>query len=239
MSVQPKVSIVIPTYNERQNIVELIEALRAEIRPPLEIIVVDDNSPDGTADQVAALGLPEVVLIRRKARGLAAAFHRGVLEARGDIIGWMDADMTMPTAIMAQLIAQLDDCDIAIGSRYVEGGSDSRHPLRVGASHAINGFARLVLGGHVRDYDSGFIAIRRSVFDYVTLIPFGYGEYFIEFIYDAQRAGLRVHEVGYAFRDRSVGLSKSAPSLISFLVTGFRYVLRVISLRIRFLTGRD
>lgn len=239
MSVQPKVSIVIPTYNERENIVELIEALRAEIRPPLEIIVVDDNSPDGTADQVAALGLPEVVLIRRKARGLAAAFHRGVLEARGDIIGWMDADMTMPAAIMAQLIAQLDDCDIAIGSRYVEGGSDSRHPLRVWASHAINGFARLVLGGHVRDYDSGFIAIRRSVFDYVTLIPFGYGEYFIEFIYDAQRAGLRVREVGYAFRDRSVGLSKSAPSLISFLVTGFRYVLRVISLRIRFLTGRD
>lgn len=239
MSVQPKVSIVIPTYNERENIVELIEALRAEIRPPLEIIVVDDNSPDGTADQVAALGLPEVVLIRRKARGLAAAFHRGVLEARGDIIGWMDADMTMPAAVMAQLIAQLDDCDIAIGSRYVEGGSDSRHPLRVWASHAINGFARLVLGGHVRDYDSGFIAIRRSVFDYVTLIPFGYGEYFIEFIYDAQRAGLRVREVGYAFRDRSVGLSKSAPSLISFLVTGFRYVLRVISLRIRFLTGRD
>lgn len=239
MSIQPKVSIVIPTYNERENIVELIEALRAEIRPPLEIIVVDDNSPDGTADQVAALGLPEVVLIRRKARGLAAAFHRGVLEARGDIIGWMDADMTMPAAVMAQLIAQLDDCDIAIGSRYVEGGSDSRHPLRVWASHAINGFARLVLGGHVRDYDSGFIAIQRSVFDHVTLIPFGYGEYFIEFIYDAQRAGLRVREVGYAFRDRSVGLSKSAPSLISFLVTGFRYVLRVISLRIRFLTGRD
>ncbi|MCW5877462.1 MAG: glycosyltransferase [Anaerolineales bacterium] len=239
MSIQPKVSIVIPTYNERENIVELIEALRAEIRPPLEIIVVDDNSPDGTAHQVAALGLPEVVLIRRKARGLAAAFHRGILEARGDIIGWMDADMTMPAAVMAQLIAQLDDCDIAIGSRYVEGGSDSRHPLRVWASHAINGFARLVLGGHVRDYDSGFIAIRRSVFDHVTLIPFGYGEYFIEFIYDAQRAGLRVREVGYAFRDRSVGLSKSAPSLISFLVTGFRYVLRVISLRIRFLTGRD
>ncbi|MBX3048319.1 MAG: glycosyltransferase [Anaerolineales bacterium] len=239
MSVQPKVSIVIPTHNERENIVELIEALRAEIRPPLEIIVVDDNSPDGTADQVAALGLPEVVLIRRKARGLAAAFHRGVLEASGDIIGWMDADMTMPAAVMAQLIAQLDDCDIAIGSRYVEGGSDSRHPLRVWASHAINGFARLVLGGHVRDYDSGFIAIRRNVFDHVTLIPFGYGEYFIEFIYDAQRAGLRVREVGYAFRDRSVGLSKSAPSLISFLVTGFRYVLRVISLRIRFLTGRD
>ncbi len=239
MSIQPKVSIVVPTFNERENIVALIEALRTEIRQPLEIIVVDDASPDGTADAVAALNLPEVVLIRRKARGLAAAFHRGILEARGEIIGWMDADMTMPAAVMAQLIAQLEDCDIAVGSRYVEGGSDSRHPLRVWASHAINGFARLVLGGQVRDYDSGFIAIRRSVFDHVTLIPFGYGEYFIEFIYDAQRAGLRVCEVGYAFRDRSVGLSKSAPSLIRFLVTGFRYALRVVSLRIRFFTGRD
>ena len=124
-------------------------------------------------------------------------------------------------------------------SRYVEGGSDNRHPLRTKASHAINWLARTVLGGNVRDYDSGFIAIRREVFDYVTLIPFGYGDYFIEFIYDAYRAGLKIKEVGYAFRDRSVGVSKSAPSVLSFFVTGLRYVLRIFSLRMRFLTGRD
>jgi len=233
------VSIVIPTYNERERVVDLIHGLNDRILPPLEIIVVDDASPDGTADVVEKLNHPNLRLIRRKARGLAAAFHRGILEAKGEIIGWMDADMTMPPEVMNQLIEQLDENHIAIGSRYAEGGSDNRHPLRVYASRAVNALARLVLGGHVMDYDSGFIAIRREVFDYVTLIPFGYGDYFIEFIYDAYRAGLKIKEVGYAFRDRSVGISKSAPSLIRFLINGLRYVMRIFSLRLRFLTGRD
>lgn len=233
------VSIIIPTYNEKEHIAALIQSLYENIEAPLEVIVVDDASPDGTADIVASLDYPNLQLVRRKARGLAAAFHRGILQARGDILGWMDADMTMPTAVMNQLIQQLDEYHIAIGSRYVEGGSDNRHPLRTLASRAINGLARLVLNNAVRDYDSGFIAIRREVFDYVTFIPFGYGDYFIEFIYDAHRAGLKIKEVGYAFRDRSVGVSKSAPSLVSFFVTGLRYILRIFSLRLRFITGRD
>ncbi len=234
-----KVSIVLPTYNERENIAGLIAGLYETIPSPLQVIIVDDASPDGTADVVAGLKHPDLQLIRRKSRGLAAAFHRGILEADGDIIGWMDADATMPPAVMRQLIDQLDEFHIAIGSRYVEGGSDNRHPLRTWASHAINWLARTVLGGNIGDYDSGFIAIRREVFDHVTLIPFGYGDYFIEFLYDAHRAGLKIKEVGYSFRDRSVGISKSAPSLLSFLVTGFRYVLRIFSLRMRFITGRD
>jgi dolichol-phosphate mannosyltransferase len=234
-----KVSIIVPTYNEKEHIASLVEALYSQIAAPLEVIVVDDASPDGTADVVAGLQFPGLRLIRRKARGLAAAFHRGILEADGDILGWMDADMTMPADVMNQLVEQLDDNHIAIGSRYVQGGSDNRHSLRVVASRAVNALARVVLGGKVMDYDSGFIAIRREVFDYVTLMPFGYGDYFIEFIYDAYRAGLKIKEVGYAFRDRSVGISKSAPSLLGFFVMGLRYVLRIFSLRIRFLTGRD
>jgi len=229
----------LPTYNEREHIASLIADLYKKIDAPLEVIVVDDASPDGTADVVASLNYPTLRVIRRKARGLAAAFHRGILEARGDIIGWMDADATMPPEVMNQLIAQLDEYHIAIGSRYAEGGSDNRHPFRVYASWAINWLARSVLGGKIGDYDSGFIAIRREVFDYVTLIPFGYGDYFIEFLYDAQRVRLKIKEVGYAFRDRSVGISKSAPSLFRFLLTGLRYVLRIFSLRLRFLTGRD
>ncbi|QYK50680.1 MAG: glycosyltransferase [Anaerolineales bacterium] len=234
-----RVSIIVPTYNEKEHIADLVESLYANIEAPLEVIVVDDASPDGTADVVAGLDYPGLRLIRRKARGLAAAFHRGILEAEGDILGWMDADMTMPAAVMNQLIEQLDEYHIAIGSRYVEGGSDNRHPLRTLASRAINALARIVLNNAVRDYDSGFIAIRREVFDYVTFIPFGYGDYFIEFIYDAHRAGLKIKEVGWYFRDRSVGISKSAPSLISFFITGLRYILRIFSLRLRFITGRD
>ncbi|UYN90907.1 MAG: glycosyltransferase [Anaerolineales bacterium] len=233
------VSIIVATYNEKEHIAALIESLYSNIQSPLEVIVVDDASPDGTADIVASLVYPNLQLVRRKARGLAAAFHRGILQARGNILGWMDADMTMPAAVMNQLIQQLDEHHIAIGSRYVEGGSDNRHPLRTLASRSINALARLVLNNAVRDYDSGFVAIRREVFDHVTLIPFGYGDYFMEFIYDAYRAELKIIEVGYAFTDRSVGVSKSAPSLISFFVTGLRYILRIFSLRLRFITGRD
>ena len=233
------VSIIVPTFNEREHIADLITDLYAKIEAPLEVIVVDDASPDGTADVVAGLQHPNLRLIRRKARGLAAAFHRGILEAHGDIIGWMDADATMPPEVMNQLISQLDEYDIAIGSRYVEDGSDNRHPVRVWASYAVNWLARLVLGGGIKDYDSGFIAIRRGVFDHVTLMPFGHGEYFIEFIYDVYRAGLKIKEVGYAFRDRTVGISKSAPSLIVFLFTGLQYVLRIFSLRFRFLTRKS
>lgn len=230
-----KVSIVIPTYNEKEHIANLVANIYKTIEAPLEVIVVDDNSPDGTADIVAELDFPGLILIRRKARGLATAFHRGILEATGDIIGWMDADQTMPPEVMKKLITQLDEHHIAIGSRYVEGGSDNRPRFRTLASEFINGLAQLILGGGIKDYDSGFIAIRREVFDYVTLMPYGYGDYFIEFLYDAHKAGLKILEVGYAFSDRSVGISKSAPSILAFFFTGMRYVLRIITLRFRFL----
>jgi len=183
-----KVSVVLPTYNEKEHIAALIEDLYEKIAPPLEVIVVDDNSRDGTADIVAGLNYPSLVLIRRKARGLAAAFHRGILESTGGIVCWMDADMCMPADVLSQMIDKLDEYDIAIGSRYAPGGSDSRAPIRVLSSKAINGLARLVLGGHVRDYDSGFIALHRTVFDAITMIPFGYGEYFIELVSDAHLA---------------------------------------------------
>lgn len=232
-----KISIVTPTYNERENIITLIRSLKEHIAPPREIIVVDDNSPDGTADAVAALNDPDVILIRRKARGLASAFHRGILESTGDIVCWMDADTCMPPPVLAQMIDTLDQYDIAIGSRYADGGSDKRAAVRVLSSRIINGFANLMLGGGIKDYDSGFVALKRDVFDSITIIPFGYGEYFIEMVYDAHRAGLKIKEIGYEFTDRTEGFSKSMPSLWAFLKTGFHYAFRIVSIRFRILRG--
>ena len=117
-----KVSVVLPTYCEKDNIVPLIHGLHENIAAPLEIIVVDDASPDGTADVVAALADPDVKLIRRKARGLAAAFNRGIIESTGNIICWMDADTCMPPEVLRQMVDKLDEYDIAIGSRYGSGG---------------------------------------------------------------------------------------------------------------------
>jgi len=93
--------------------------------------------------------------------------------------------------------------------------------------------ARVVLGYGIRDYDSGFVLLRRSVFDRVTIIPRGYGEYFIEFIYNACRKGLKVGELGYYFRDRDEGQSKSFPSVWGFLRTGMHYAVRIVLARLR------
>src|SRR2546422_369186 len=230
------ISIVLATYNERDAIEATVKSLLAEAPEPMEIIVVDDDSPDSTWRVVESLALANVKVIRRIAtRGLASAFNRGIIESRGDYIGWMDADMSMPPSVIPRMYRMLvdDGYDIVIGSRYAPGGVDDRHALRVLASRLINGFARLVLDHGIKDYDSGFVLIRRTVLDSVTIIPRGYGEYFIEFIYDACRKGLKVGETGYYFRDRTVGVSKSAPSLVKFFVSGLGYVLRILTTRVR------
>jgi dolichol-phosphate mannosyltransferase len=230
----PRVSIILATYNERENILDTIQSIFGHVNGSVEVIVVDDDSEDKTWQLVEELNDPRVVLIRRVAtRGLASAFNRGIIESRGTIVGWMDADMCMPPSLLPEMIAKLDDHDIVIGSRYAPGGIDDRAPLRVIASKLINGLAGLVLGYGIRDYDSGFVVLRRSVFDKVSIIPTGYGAYFMEFLYTCRRKGLTVHEMPYVFRDRAKGVSKSAPSLYRFLKTGFQYVTRIFIARCR------
>jgi dolichol-phosphate mannosyltransferase len=175
-----------------------------------------------------------VTVIRRHGtRGLASAFVRGIMESRGAIVGWMDADMCMPPELLPVMLERLSDHDVVIGSRYAPGGQDLRHPLRTNASRLINGLASLVLGHGIRDYDSGFVVVRRSVFDAVLPLPTGYGEYFIEFVYGCCRKGLRVCEMPYTFTDRSKGLSKTAPSLWKFLTLGLQYAIRIFRARLR------
>jgi dolichol-phosphate mannosyltransferase len=230
------ISIVLATYNERELIQTTIRELLLMAPEPMEIIVVDDDSPDGTWAAAATMNLTNVTVIRRRGtRGLASAFNRGIIESRGEYVGWMDADMCMPPSMIPRMYGLLvgEQCDIVIGSRYAAGGVDDRAVLRRAASRLINGFASVVLGYGIKDYDSGFVLMRRRVLDSVTLQPRGYGEYFIEFVYTACRKGLRVREIGYSFRDRTAGVSKSAPSLIRFLRTGLRYVIRIIAVRLR------
>jgi dolichol-phosphate mannosyltransferase len=90
-----------------------------------------------------------------------------------------------------------------------------------------------VLGFGIKDYDSGFVALRRSVFDKVSIIPTGYGAYFMEFLYTCRKKGLTVYEMPYVFRDRAKGISKSAPSIFKFFKTGMQYVIRIFIARLR------
>ncbi len=234
MERDPRVSIVLATYNERENILDTISSIFEHVKDSVEVIVVDDDSSDMTWKLVEEHKDPRVKLIRRvETRGLASAFNRGIIESRGEIVGWMDADMCMPPSLLPEMIKKLDEYDIVVGSRYAPGGIDDRALLRVASSRLINGLATKVLGFGIKDYDSGFVVLKRSVFDKVSIIPTGYGAYFMEFIYTCRKKGLTVYELPYVFRDRAKGVSKSAPSILKFFRTGMQYVSRIFTARLR------
>ena len=232
----PLVSIILPTYDERENINRMIQAVLDNVRQPLEIIVVDDNSPDGTADYVMKLDLRDVkVILRHRERGLASAIGRGVMESRGEIIGWMDADMPREAEFFAKMIKLNDMHDVVIASRYIGGvsGGDTRHPSRKLASRLINWFAGVILGYGITDYGSCVATVRRTVFDDVMIIPYGFGDFFIEFVYGCCKKGFIVHEMPFILLSREGGKSKSFPSLSGFLWQGFKYAIRIIATRFR------
>jgi dolichol-phosphate mannosyltransferase len=226
------VSIILATYNESENIRDITSAIFTALPDPVEIIVVDDNSPDQTWKIASEIGNPRLKVIRRrKARGLASAINRGIIESEGAVVGWMDADMCHPPALLPKMLSTLNTCDVVIGSRYVAGGKDDRAPSRVITSRFINRMAGFVLGYGIQDYDSGFILMHRHVLDCVSLTPSGYGAYFIQFIYACCRKGLKVIEVPYTFTERTRGISKSNTNLIQFGLAGLGYFLTILKTR--------
>lgn len=224
-----KVSVILPTYNESKNIVNLIKQIRRNVKNP-EIIVVDDNSPDETWKLAKS---QNVKVIRRiKERGLPSAIWTGIKAAKGDIIIWMDSDLSHPPHLIPRLLTALKSCDVAIASRYAKGGKDKRKPTRVITSWLFNFYASQLLNVNVRDVDSGYPAVKRKVFDKVVLLTTGYGEYFVKFIYDVIKAGFKVKEVPYTFVDRLEGDSKTGEDLVSLLGHGLNYGTQVLKLRV-------
>ena len=233
---EPELSFILATYNEKDTIVALVErVLRVLGNYELEIILVDDSSPDGTAQLVRNIGDPRVVILeRRRGRGLASAYMRGIIESRGKVLCWMDADGCMPVEMIPEMISRLQEADAVVGSRFVNGGRDDRDFIRVFTSKLIIWFARTVLNCRTRDIDSGFMVLKRECLDGTLFSPTGYGEYFIELIANLERKKYKVVEMGYAFRDRDVdeGQSKSFNGWLRFLKLGFKYGLRVLRCRI-------
>ncbi|MGQ9593581.1 MAG: polyprenol monophosphomannose synthase [Anaerolineae bacterium] len=229
------VSVVLPTYNERDNIGPLIQALLAQVQEPVEVWVVDDDSPDGTWQVVQALAEedPRVHLLRRVGeRGLTSALAAGIAASRGEVVVWMDCDFSMPPEVVPRLVAALGGADVAVGSRYVRGGQDVGHSWMARAfSWAINLFASLLLGWGVRDYTSGFVAALREVLERIPLRG-DYGEYCIDFLYRAQRAGCRVVEIPYTCAERASGESKTGANVLDYLRRGWKYVWTVLRLRL-------
>lgn len=226
-----KVSIVLPTYNEKDNIIKLINEIN-NYSNNSEIIVVDDDSPDLTWKIAQDANIKNVKVIRRlKNRGLAASLHEGIENATGNAVIWMDCDLSHPPSLIPKLLESLNDNDIAVASRYNYGGKDKRKFIRFITSYAFNLYANILLGLRIKDTDSGFIAVKKHVFDKVKINPKGYGEYFIEFVYRCQRKGFRISEVPFIMEDRLVGNSKTGESLFSLLKMGYKYGINVIKIR--------
>jgi dolichol-phosphate mannosyltransferase len=230
------ITVVLPTYNERENIIPLIErGLAALAAYDAEMLVVDDDSPDGTWQAVAALAEhnPRVRLIRRtQERGLTSAIAAGILAARGSRVAWMDCDLSMPPEDLPRLAQALDaGADLAAGSRYLPGGQDVGHSwMALAFSRTINLAAGLLLDRRITDYTSGFIMARREVFDRLPLRG-DYGEYCIDLLYRAARAGFRVVEVPYVCMPREAGESKTATNVLGYFKRGWKYVVTVLRLR--------
>jgi dolichol-phosphate mannosyltransferase len=212
-----KLSVVVPTYNEGRNIHELLEALQAvlaaEMGNSYEIIVVDDDSPDGTwkiAGEIARRDARVKVLRRKGERGLAMAVVRGWQVAHGDILGVIDGDLQHPPTVIGELWPVMaQGVELAVASRWVEGGGVGRWNFwrRMTSRGARWIGAALVPGvGRVSDPMSGCFLVRRSVVEGIELRPRGF-KILLEVLGRARPS--RVAEVGYVFGPRQNGASKA------------------------------
>ena len=208
--------VVMPTYQESGTITDALDAVLTEA-PGVEVLVVDDSSPDGTADLVRehlAFGEKVHLLVRPGKDGLGAAYRSGftwALDRGYDEIAQMDADLSHPASRLPALFEALDGADVAVGSRYVRGGGVSNWDWRRRLlSRGGNLYVRAVLGTGVRDSTAGFKAFRREALRVIGVLASestGYS-FQIENTWRAQRCGLRVVEVPITFTDRTTGSSK-------------------------------
>ncbi len=214
-----RLTIVIPTYNEAENLPRLARALFALPVQGIEILVVDDNSPDGTADEVRSLmdSHPGRIslLMRPEKLGLGTAYITGFQQALredADAVAQMDADLSHPPEKLLELLDTLAKCDVAMGSRYVPGGNvDQTWPLwRKGLSAFGNIYARTILRLPIKDATGGFRLWRRSTLLGMPLDRVrsnGYA-FQVEMAYLAYRLGFTFSEVPFYFVDRRWGTSK-------------------------------
>lgn len=212
-----KLSVILPTYNEAGNIIGLIKEItnvldRAKIRG--EIIVVDDDSSDGTAKLVRqfckARPCEAKLIIRKSDRGLAKSILEGIRKSSGEIVVVMDTDFNHDPKEIPSMLEKLREAGLVIGSRYIKGGG-MENTLRYWLSYLFNIYIRILLGSPVHDNLSGYFAAERKD---LTKLPtekifYGFGDYFIRLIHHYQKNGARISEIPVYYKNRSYGVSKS------------------------------
>lgn len=239
---QRKVLVVVPTYNERENITPLVRELMA-LGDPLDVWVADDGSPDGTGAAVRELMAEfpgRVGLLERQQKGgrgaaVIAAFQKGLADPRRyDILVEMDADFSHHPREIPKFLERLESCDMVIGSRYIGGGGTSEWGLlRPLLSWLANKYIRLVAGVPVRDLTGGYRAYRRQVLEETAFDRIKITGYAVhgEMAYQAWIHGFRLGEVPIHFRNRARDASKLSLEEVSmafanFALLRFRYGFR-------------
>jgi dolichol-phosphate mannosyltransferase len=219
-----KTLVVLPTYNESATIAEVLRRIRASATQLIDVLVVDDSSPDGTADIAEALAaeLGGIEVLRRPDKaGLGSAYREGFKIGLGrgyEALVEMDADLSHDPSVLGDLLAELDSgADIVIGTRYMPGGKIPDWGWhRRAISRAGNLYARVMLGLDARDATSGYRAYHRRALERVNLTAVradGYG-FQIEMAYKVARAGGVLSEVPIEFRDRTLGRSKMSSRIV-------------------------
>ncbi len=220
----PEAWVILPTYNEAENLERIADAVLEQLPPKSRVLVVDDNSPDGTgeiADRLAE-GNDRIRVLHRAAKeGLGPAYLAGfrvALDGGAERIIEMDADFSHDPAYLPGLIAATEDADLAIGSRYVPGGGVTDWgPVRRFISRGGSAYARIALRLPVRDLTGGFKCFRREVLEAIDLDSIealGYA-FQVETTYRALKLGFRVVEVPIVFRDRTEGSSKMSKAIVA------------------------
>ena len=216
--------VILPTYNEAENLERIVNAVLHQLRDSDRVLVVDDNSPDGTgeiADRLADSNESVSVLHRPRKEGLGPAYLAGfhvALDGGAQRIVEMDADFSHDPAYLPKLIDAAEHYDLVIGSRYVPGGGVTEWgPVRRFISRGGSSYARVALGLPIRDLTGGFKCFRREVLETINLDTIqarGYA-FQVETTYRAIRAGFRVVEIPIVFRDRADGTSKMSRSIVA------------------------
>ena len=216
--------VILPTYNEAENLERVVGAILEQLPAPRQVLIVDDNSPDGTgelADRLAEADESVSVLHRERKEGLGPAYLAGfriALDGGAERIVEMDADLSHDPAYLPQLIEATGNADLAIGSRYVPGGGVTDWgAVRRFISRGGSAYARLALGIPIRDLTGGFKCFRRIVLETIDLDSIqarGYA-FQVETTYRTIKSGFRVVEVPIVFKDRADGTSKMSKSIVA------------------------
>ncbi len=228
-----KVSIILSTFNEEIAIEKTINEIQKYINN-VEIIVVDDNSTDKTFEILKRLQNQKIkIFSRKKNKGLASAFLLGLINTEGNIIGWVDSNMTSIVKIFPEMIKNLENNDIVLLSRFIDGGKDERNVVRRWSSYILNKFTKFVLNSKINDLSSGIFVMHKRVLLDTLPIASGHGEFMIEFLYNAEKRGNKIKEMSYTQPIDEEGNSKSYPNIFKFSLLGFFYFVRILQIFIR------